>query len=158
MKLFVDTYKTDQIHSPPACGYACVHSPAWQCHWSWRPSFKGREPADRPGGDHPDASVLPQPVSTAFCPYLSKAPRLLPVSWRTVFFPLVLLSILNSVLFPGAPHISNLLLLLLLLPVVLLCWPSLSPPLPLFVFFSFTLSLYSFFIRWIFPHLPLWYF
>lgn len=25
-------------HSPPACGCACVRSPAWRCRWSWRPS------------------------------------------------------------------------------------------------------------------------
>lgn len=75
------------------------------------------------------------------------------------FPPLVLLSILNSVLellrsptsffssfccplFSSVDLVSHLLRLFFVF---------------FFFFFNFTLSLYSFFIRWIIPHLPLWY-
>lgn len=45
--------KANNYYSPPVSCSACGHSPAWQCHWSWRPSLRNLGTSRMNKGLHP---------------------------------------------------------------------------------------------------------
>ncbi len=51
--------KANHFYSPPVSCSACGHSPAWQCHWNWRPSLRNLGTSRVNKGLHPALQFPP---------------------------------------------------------------------------------------------------